>query len=215
MDSLLLRRRMMMQQDGGKPYDARIEYLQSDGSQYIDIDFLSGPDVGYSSAFELLSSFSQNNPPCPCYCQGYNSSNNWGCIFDTASSRHEILIGNYSWVNTYIYGDDMLNQEIDIQYNFNNSKKVSINNSMLGITLDLTNVGIYAINILGGMSPDGIYRTGPLNCKFKSLVLTNGADVVRDLIPVRVGQVGYLYDKVSKQLFGNSGSGAFILGPDK
>lgn len=36
-----------------------------------------------------------------------------------------------------------------------------------------------------------------------------------DLIPVRVGTVGYMYDKVSKQLFGNAGTGSFILGPDK
>lgn len=37
---------------------------------------------------------------------------------------------------------------------------------------------------------------------------------VLDLIPVRVGDVGYMYDTVSGKLFGNSGSGHFILGPD-
>jgi hypothetical protein len=39
--------------------------------------------------------------------------------------------------------------------------------------------------------------------------------LVGDFIPVRVGQVGYMYDKISHQLFGNSGTGSFILGPDK
>ena len=34
-------------------------------------------------------------------------------------------------------------------------------------------------------------------------------------IPVRVGQVGYMYDRVSGQLFGNQGTGNFILGEDK
>ena len=38
--------------------------------------------------------------------------------------------------------------------------------------------------------------------------------LVRDFIPVRVGQVGYMYDRVSGQLFGNAGTGAFIVGPD-
>ena len=42
-----------------------------------------------------------------------------------------------------------------------------------------------------------------------------GGSLVRDYIPVRVGQVGYMYDKVSGQLFGNSGTGDFVLGPDK
>lgn len=45
------------------------------------------------------------------------------------------------------------------------------------------------------------------------LIINN--TLVRDFIPVRVGQVGYMYDKVSKQLFGNAGTGEFILGPDK
>ena len=34
------------------------------------------------------------------------------------------------------------------------------------------------------------------------------------MIPVRVGQVGYMYDKVSRELFGNQGSGNFTLGND-
>lgn len=44
-------------------------------------------------------------------------------------------------------------------------------------------------------------------------LLRNGVKL-RDLIPVRVGEVGYMYDQVSGELFGNAGSGSFILGPD-
>lgn len=36
-----------------------------------------------------------------------------------------------------------------------------------------------------------------------------------ELIPVRVGSVGYMLDLVSKQLLGNNGTGDFTLGPDK
>ena len=45
-------------------------------------------------------------------------------------------------------------------------------------------------------------------------ILADGV-LVRDYQPVRVGTTGYLYDKVSKQLFGNAGTGSFVLGPDK
>ena len=38
--------------------------------------------------------------------------------------------------------------------------------------------------------------------------------IEHDYIPVRVGQVGYMYDRVSRRLFGNAGTGAFVLGPD-
>ena len=43
----------------------------------------------------------------------------------------------------------------------------------------------------------------------------SGADLAFDGISVRVGQVGYLYDRVSGTLFGNAGTGAFTIGPDK
>ena len=36
------------------------------------------------------------------------------------------------------------------------------------------------------------------------------------MIPVRKDGVGYMYDKISGQLFGNAaGTGAFVIGPDK
>jgi hypothetical protein len=43
----------------------------------------------------------------------------------------------------------------------------------------------------------------------------NSLENVIDFIPVRIGNVGYMYDKVSGKLFGNTGTGNFILGPDK
>ena len=45
--------------------------------------------------------------------------------------------------------------------------------------------------------------------------LWDGDELLQDMIPVRVGQVGYLYDRVSGNFFGNvAGSGAFVLGND-
>ena len=38
--------------------------------------------------------------------------------------------------------------------------------------------------------------------------------LVRDFIPVRVGNIGYLYDKVTGTLFGNQGTGSFQYGND-
>lgn len=50
---------------------------------------------------------------------------------------------------------------------------------------------------------------------FYGSTITQQGSYVIDMIPVRRGTTGYLYNKVSGQLFGNSGTGAFILGPDK
>ena len=53
-----------------------------------------------------------------------------------------------------------------------------------------------------------------LKCRKISFKLIIDEEVVRDMIPVRKGNIGYMYDKVSGQLFGNSGTGSFTLGPD-
>ena len=38
--------------------------------------------------------------------------------------------------------------------------------------------------------------------------------LVRDFVPVRVGSVGYMYDRVTRTLYGNAGAGAFVIGAD-
>lgn len=37
---------------------------------------------------------------------------------------------------------------------------------------------------------------------------------MRFLIPVRIGQVGYMYDQVYGTFYENAGTGSFVLGPD-
>ena len=54
------------------------------------------------------------------------------------------------------------------------------------------------------------YMKGRIN---RYSVTRDGAKIL-DFIPVRKGTVGYLYDRVSGALFGNAGTGDFVLGPD-
>ena len=51
--------------------------------------------------------------------------------------------------------------------------------------------------------------------RVKAFSMSDNNETLIDYTLVRVGSVGYFYDKVSKQLFGNSFSGAFVIGPDK
>ena len=51
--------------------------------------------------------------------------------------------------------------------------------------------------------------------RFYAIKIWENDTLVRDMIPVRKGTTGYMYDKVSGNLFGNSGTGDFILGNDK
>lgn len=47
-----------------------------------------------------------------------------------------------------------------------------------------------------------------------SFSIVRRGTTLRSFVPVRVGSVGYLFDRVSGQLFGNAGTGDFVLGPD-
>ena len=51
-------------------------------------------------------------------------------------------------------------------------------------------------------------------CKIYNFKITVGDSLVYDLIPVRKDGVGYMYDKISKELYGNAGSGSFTYGDD-
>ena len=64
----------------------------------------------------------------------------------------------------------------------------------------------------------GIRRSQPSQVgglRVKALSMSDNNETLRDYTPVRVGSVGYFYDKVSKQLFGNSFAGELVIGPDK
>lgn len=50
--------------------------------------------------------------------------------------------------------------------------------------------------------------------RFYYLKIWKSGVLVRDFIPMRVWNTGYLYDRVTKKLFANKGTGAFVLGPD-
>lgn len=70
-----------------------------------------------------------------------------------------------------------------------------------------TNIALFSKSTT--FSPPGTMGVKIYYCK-----ILNNDVLVRDFIPVRIGTVGYLYDKVSKKLFGNVGTGNFILGQD-
>ena len=72
---------------------------------------------------------------------------------------------------------------------------------------------LFAMNTAGTMTFDDIYSDAEFY--IHKAQIYNDEQLVFDPIPVRKGNVGYLYDRVSGELFGTSGTGSFILGPDK
>lgn len=58
------------------------------------------------------------------------------------------------------------------------------------------------------------YNRSGVNSICGLTIWDNNNKIIHELTPVRVGNVGYMYDYVTQTLYGNSGSGSFVLGPD-
>lgn len=197
MIDLLARRREMMGASGGVPYDAEVEYLESDGSQYINSGLIGGNDVGLYVIVSRLNTQdrqiigSRESSGNTRFFIG-NSYIGWGTYFGIGSSTTGIV---YEWGLNYL-----------------NNREFTENGGVVRALIDLgftptLPIFVFAFNY-----------AGTAQCwagRMYAAKISQGSSVVMDLIPVRVGTTGYMYDRVSGQLFGNVGGGNFILGNDK
>lgn len=195
-----MRRRMMMGR--GLPYDAEVEYLESAGNCIIRTDFIpTGDDIRIQTKVLF---------------KGYTDNTAWTTWFHTytneESNTYRIIRNNTNNVTIRLYNGARANGG-GVSYNItlNNIYNIDFNGNRYTIN-----------NSSGNLSTiKGTENSGYLNLfspKFKGAffffrVWKNDV-LMLDLIPVRKGNVGYMYDKVSGQLFGNAGTGQFILGPD-
>ena len=201
MGTLLNRRRYM----GGKalPYDAEVEYLESTGTQWIN----TGINCNSKYILEVEA-------------QGAKGSEGiLGARKSGEKSAHTLVYPNDGGAIRYSSGGQNNNIFVDVNISLYNIykadyNKLYINNALVGIssssiafTLNIPYY-LFAINTNGSVSNLGAK-------KIKMCRIWDGDSLLLDLIPVRKGQVGYMYDKVSRQLLGNQGTGDFILGPDK
>ena len=201
--------------EGGSalPYDAEIEYLENNapGGAYIDTGFKPNQDTNiicYASLIRdgIASRFFEvrNGIWRAEYAVlNFGDSNNqlqsrFGDISGGQMMRTKLTPRDTPYKieirNKYLYLDDVyvadLGQNKTFQCNYN--------------------LLLFALNNAGTVSSQTDNYSRIHACQ----IYDNGT-LVRDFIPVRVGQVGYMYDKVSGTLFGSAGTGSFTLGSDK
>ena len=191
------------------PYDAEIEYLETDGTAYID--------TGISPASitpTMEARIYRTKVRSATYVCGADGSGNGRFSFAHSSAqRIELRLGNYNQYSGY--GDTGWNVlKIDwpnrTKYIDGVLKGTSTAAQMDGERSEQS-ILIFCMNSASGTL--SAIKSGNRFSYFK--LWDNNTTLLRDLIPVRVGTVGYMYDKVSKQLFGNAAeSGAFVLGAD-
>lgn len=190
------------------PYDAEVEYLQSNSQAYIDSG-ISGSGT-YSieceykyQSFVAYGSMYGNYTADSGY--GYRavlgSSNTGGILVSIRSTFSANPAGNANTINTWhtlkalstgsFYIDDSLVGSVNMRTPVESGNICIFNRSMT--------------------NPN---TSRDIGLQIKRFTIKEQDTKILDLIPVRVGQVGYMYDKVSGQLLGNSAAGSFIIGPD-
>ena len=186
------------------PYDAEVEFLESTGTQWIDTGVLySGPCTIRVTAQltpsiaerDLFGAYDRPSVIGNMVCGIYNS---FAFLYNQGGAR----------IDSYNLGSDpvMLTVECDFAYHLRtlivNGQSYS-NNTVFYNGMNIT---IFRGNT--ALSANGIFKC------YRFSIIRAGV-LVRDFIPVRRGTTGYLYDRVSGKLFGNAGTGDFVLGQDK
>ena len=177
---------------GGAYYDAEVAYLESTGTQWID--------TGYTFSGTSKREFKVV----------FLSSGNYGFCYGANSNGNEVLLGTIaSYLNGANFASIALNTLYEITIDCTTGAASCVINGLTKATSQGSpNNGAEHLFNYSGISNSNI------KWRLYHYKIYDNNVLVRDFIPVRVGQVGYLYDKVSGQLFGNEGTGDFVLGQD-
>ena len=196
-----LRRRMMANVGGGLPYDAAVAYIGGTGQQKIEIpvSVIGGDD--FAVGIRL-------------YCTSTTAT---GYLFGSKTSR-AIFSERYSYddsSNTIMFASTIGGNATQGGSRMSVGEWHDYELSTSGKTVD----GIFTslprtITSFQSLFLMGYFNNYAYPYRLSSCYINHKGVRIYDMIAVRIGTAGYMYDTVSGELFGNVGSGTFILGPD-
>lgn len=198
---------------GRKPYDAEIEYLESNGTQYIDTLYKPNGKTRIKAKGRYTKPTIDNTGSMHFLFGVRDGSTFYDMLWNYYRSGPNVnyVIYLHYGTDTAEWRNNDMNKdvEVDLSYEggyYNGEKKLTVTD-----TANQSNYSLYLLwcNVNGV----GQATRKPYGRMYYCKIYENNL-LVLDLIPVRVGNVGYMYDRVSGQLFGNKGTGNFILGPD-
>lgn len=211
-----LLRRMILTNQGSStppepvlPYDAEVSYLASNSEAYIDTG-ISGNNNNLEFTIKFLfttfgayggiyGNFVEGGTNCYRLALGSSSGNGLVNINSAAGSTGNNSI---SISPNILYNISVKRNSITI-----NGTSYSPSNLASG-TANNDNIALFNRSVT---NPN---TTRNIGLRIYSCQIRDNGVLVRDFIPVRVGEIGYMYDKISKQLFSNNGTGSFTLGND-
>ena len=194
-------------------FDAEIEYIEGDGTQWLNTDTKFKVGTSFYVKFEELEIPETPTPQNRTHIFGVHEGSNRYRLRRLETDRLY-----------YLYGNDGLYWEPEMGVMKNNIIEFTYTKDLFICTYNenttKTTTPTSATQIATDNKITAFYHqsSGDSNMfigRFYAIKIWEDNALVRDMIPVRKGTTGYMYDKVSGNLFGNSGTGDFILGNDK
>lgn len=188
-------------------YDAEVEYLESTGAQWIDTGIVMTQDHSATLEFMVLNSSAAY---LTIFGARYKSTGNRAFDFWRSNNGSEVyqsfdgIRGAYA-PNISDFKQKRLTAELGSVFTLN-GLQVKTFTGYSSFTTPTT-AKLFGMNWTGGA---GVQDSGPMRCY--SLTIRKSGKTIMDLIPVRKGGIGYMYDKVTGVLFENKGTGSFIIG---
>ena len=192
---------------GGSPYDAEVEYIESTGTQWIDTGIV--PTGQTRAQFKVYGVERTND-----VILGFFTGNDWkDWRFFTPDSDYsgmmDVVSGRGYWTGSEGFVRRWLEFEVGNFYVKDLATgRYLYNGSTYQGTFPTDSI---TLNHYGRLDEVGRNSKN----RWAYVKIYDGDTLVLDFIPVRVGSIGYMYDRVSGVLFGNNGTGDFVLGPDK
>ena len=201
----------------GLPYDAEVEYLESTGTQWIDT-LIPMQTIRYSSSIEMKGMFLSWTSGWPVIAGGKRVDDFCLCgihaNIDTVYARVNTKIVWMGWYNT----PGLLNKIFKVSVSAGGSFVFTLGDvSYPPIALDETLCTSSETGNLSLFSYEDCVR--PITGRIYSVKVILHGETIYEAIPVRFtnsnGQSeGAMYDRVSRKLFRNAGTGSFTIGPD-
>ena len=189
------------------PYDAEVEYLESTGTQWIDTGKVLS-STGFAYDADILFKRTDN-------CQvfgGRTVANN-----SVSDSLSLFIVGGMWRFDNFGHSTSGPAVDTDTRYSVSLvDGKTTVNGVEVETPFPTGHSSGTTVYIFAGHRPQasgGVEFQSSI--RLYSLKFYQDGVLAADYRPVRVGDVGYLYDHVSGQLYRNAGTGAFIIGPDK
>ena len=189
---------------GGQPtpYTSKIEYLQTDGTQFffMQVDGSEATDAFYVD-FQQTTNKNQARIICPIV-----SSTNAACQLYVNGSGKVAYSFNGSWMGTNT-AVGTTRHAVTLDYA---NKKITVDGEDTTISGSSTkNTGTVCLGAVGKYGSNATFIG-----KIWRLKMWRSGTLIHDWEPVRVGNIGYMYDNVTGDMIGNAGAGSFTLGPD-